>query len=142
RIAIIWATEKRQGELKPDLLAATLKQPTSLALVQTYLAAQQIFAGHEKKSIWDQGSTGAELVEALLKDNSAPAELRDLARKLKAAPQLRPIVGAPVAEPAKRPQTEGEWLSAIGFGGEPLEGRNLFFSERVGCAKCHRVLGE
>jgi hypothetical protein len=142
RIAIIWATEKRQTELQNELLPAALKQPTSLALIQTYLAAKQILGGYEKKSIWDQGSTGGELVEALLKDDSQPAELRDLARKLKAAPQAHPINGAPVAEPAVRPKTEGEWLAAIGFGGEPEPGRKLFFSEKAGCFKCHRVLGE
>src|SRR6185295_7497147 len=60
----------------------------------------------------------------------------------KSVPQSRPVVGAPVAEPAKRPQTEGEWLAAIGFGGEPDPGRRLFFSEKAGCAKCHRVQGE
>ena len=31
---------------------------------------------------------------------------------------------------------------AIGFGGEPEPGRKLFFSEKAGCFKCHRVLGE
>jgi hypothetical protein len=86
--------------------------------------------------------TGAELVEALLKDESQPAELRNLARKFKNAPQAHPIVGAPVAEPAQRPQTEGQWLAAIGFGGEPEPGRKLFFSEKAGCFKCHRVQGE
>jgi putative membrane-bound dehydrogenase-like protein len=142
RMAIIWATEQRQAHLQPDMLAAALKQPTSLALIQTYLGAKQIFGGYEKKSVWDQGSTGAELVEALLKDESQSAELRHLARELKSAPQSNPIVGAPVAEPVVRPQAEGEWLAAIGFGGEPEPGRKLFFSEKVGCAKCHRVQGE
>jgi putative membrane-bound dehydrogenase-like protein len=142
RIAIIWAAEKRQTEVRGDMLAATLKQPTSLALIQTYLAAQQIFNGVEKKSVWDQGSSGAELVDALLKNDTATAELRDLARKLKTMPQSHPIVGAPVAEPSKRPATEGEWLAAIGFGGESDQGLKLFFSEKVGCAKCHRVGGE
>jgi putative membrane-bound dehydrogenase-like protein len=142
RIAIIWAAEKRQTELQNDLLPAALKQPISLALIQTYLAAKQIFGEYEKKSVWDQGSSGADLVEALLKDESQPAELRALARELKAAPQVHPTGGAPVAEPAKRPQTEGQWLAAIGFGGEPEAGRKLFFSEKAGCFKCHRVLGE
>lgn len=142
RIAMIWATEQRQAHLQPEMLAAALKQPTSLALIQTYLGSKQILRGYEKKSVWDQGSTGAELVEALLKDESEPAELRNLAQKLKSAPQSNPIVGAPVAEPVVRPQTEGEWLSAIGFGGEPEPGRKLFFSEKVGCAKCHRIQGE
>ncbi|HUS34879.1 MAG TPA: PVC-type heme-binding CxxCH protein [Verrucomicrobiae bacterium] len=142
RIAIIWATEQQQAQLQPDMLTAALKQPTSLALVQTYLAAKHILSGYAKKSVWDQGSTGAELVEAVLKDESQPAQLRELARKLKSAPQSNPIVGAPVAEPVVRPQTEGEWLAAIGFGGEPEPGRKLFFSEKVGCARCHRVQGE
>jgi hypothetical protein len=142
RIAIIWTAEQRQTQLQKELLAAALKEPTSLALVQTYLGAREILSGYEKKSVWDQGSSGAELVEKLLKDESQPAELRDLARKLKSAPQLHPIVGAPVAESAKRPKTEGEWLAAIGFGGEPEPGRKLFFSEKVACFKCHKVLGE
>lgn len=142
RIAIIWATEQQQAHLQPETLAAALKQPTSLALVQTYLAAKQILSGHAKKSVWDQGSTGAELVEALLKDESQPAHLREHARKLKSAPQFNPIGGAPVAEPVVRPQTEGEWLAAIGFGGEPEPGRKLYLSEKVGCAKCHRIQGE
>jgi putative membrane-bound dehydrogenase-like protein len=142
RIAMIWAAERGLKELRPQLLKAVLAEPNSLALLQTYLAAEQIFEGYEKKSVWEQGSTGAELVEALLKDESKRKELRDLARKLKAAPQARPIVGAPVAEPATRPKTEREWLAAIGFGGQPDEGRKLFFSDRVGCAKCHRAQGE
>jgi putative heme-binding domain-containing protein len=142
RIAIIWATEQQQAQLQSDMLAAALKQPTSLALIQTYLAANQLLSGNVKKSVWDQGDTGADLVEALLKDESQPAQLRDLARKLKSAPQSNPIVGAPVAEPVVRPQTEGEWLAAIGFGGEPEPGRKFFFSEKVGCAKCHRIQGE
>ena len=142
RVGIIWATEKRQTELQNELLPAAMKQPTSLALVETYLASRQIFSGYEKKSIWEQGSTGADLVEALLKDESQPAALRELARKLKSAPQANPIVGAPVAEPTKRPKTEGEWLTAIGFGGEPEPGRKIFFSEKAACSKCHRVLGE
>lgn len=142
RIGIIWAAEQRRTEVQNELLPAAMKQPTSLALIQTYLAARQIFSGYEKKSVWDQGSTGADLVEALLKDESQPAELRDLARKFKIAPQAHPIVGAPVAEPAMRPKTEGEWLTAIGFGGEPEPGRKLFFSEKVACFKCHRVQGE
>jgi putative membrane-bound dehydrogenase-like protein len=142
RMGIIWAAERRQPGVRADLLPAALNEPTNLALIQTYLAAIQIFDGYEKKSIWEQGSTGADLIEALLKDNSQPAELRDLARKLKSAPQAHPIVGAPVAEPAQRPQTEGDWLAAIGFGGEPDQGRKLFFSDRVGCFKCHRILGE
>jgi putative heme-binding domain-containing protein len=124
------------------MLAAVLKAPQSLALVQTYLAAMEIFGGYEKRSVWDQGSTGAQLVEMLLKDETQPAELRELARRLKSAPQKFPIVGAPVAEPATRPKTEGEWLAAIGSGGEPERGKELFFSERVGCAKCHRAQGQ
>ncbi|HEY6228549.1 MAG TPA: PVC-type heme-binding CxxCH protein, partial [Verrucomicrobiae bacterium] len=75
RIAIIWATEQHQTELQNELPPAALKEPTSLALIQTYLAARQIFSGYEKKSVWEQGSTGADLVEALLKDDSQPSEL-------------------------------------------------------------------
>ena len=142
RIGIIWATEQKVSILQTNMLEAALKQPTSLALIQTYLAAKQIFSGYKHKSIWDQGSTGADLIEAFLKDESQPAELRDLARKLKSSPQTTPIVGAPVAEPVVRPQTEREWLAAIGFGGEPEPGRKLFFSEKAACAKCHRVQGE
>lgn len=142
RMAIIWAAEHKQKELLPEMSNAALKHPQNLELLQTYLAAQELLSGYERKSVWDQGSAGAELVERLLKEESQPIELRELARKLKSIPQARPVGGAPVAEPARRPETEGEWLAAIGFGGQPEQGRLLFYGEKLGCAKCHRALGE
>ena len=52
------------------------------------------------------------------------------------------IVGAPVAEPVVRPQTEGEWLTAIGFGGEREPGRGqLAVGGGHGLAQRHRVGG-
>jgi len=142
QMAMIWTAEKGLNELKPDLLAAVLQKPQSLLLLQTYLAAEQILGGYKKNSVWEQGSSGADLVAALLKDEARPESLRALANHLKGAAQKRPIPGAPVAEPAKRPQTEGEWIAAIGFGGDSDTGQKLFFSDKIGCAKCHRVQGD
>ena len=80
RTAAAFAEELKRADLRGDLLAAVLMKPHSLELLQTYLAAEQIFNGYAHKSIWDQGSTGAELVEALLQDESKPVELREIAR--------------------------------------------------------------
>ncbi len=142
RMAMIWAAERRVEGLQEDLLAAVMRAPQSLTLLQTYLAAVEIFEGYEKESVWSQGSTGATLVQQLIKDPTQPAALRELATKLRATPQIRPAAGAPVAEPATRPKSESEWLAAIGFGGEAGPGRELFFSEKTGCAKCHRAQGQ
>lgn len=40
-----------------------------------------------------------------------------------------------------RPKTKEEWHTALKTGGSPKRGRRVFFTSRVGCAKCHTVDG-
>jgi HEAT repeat protein len=87
RIALVWIGEEALVELGSDLEGALTAGTFSPDLFKTYLAAADLLETAQaqsarKKSVWDQGMSGAQFIERVLNDGSKPATLRLLAVKM------------------------------------------------------------
>jgi putative membrane-bound dehydrogenase-like protein len=93
RMALIWVGENGWVGFAPDLDASIEAGPVSAELFKTYLAAVELLAAArtgsgKDKSVWAQGTTGAQLIQRVLQDQSKPANLRALAAVMVAEADL------------------------------------------------------
>jgi hypothetical protein len=159
RAALMWAAESMDLGLA-DQLSKTLEiQPVTPQVFETYLAACEVLTPEFKEAYRSAEKVKAnaiarKLAAGVIIDVAAlasikgcdPARLESLtedASKQVAVQATRPIMELSASSPlhSKRPRSNEDWHSALVSGGDPLLGRHVFYSKRVGCSKCQQMDG-
>lgn len=137
RLAELALDQNRSSQVRCEALAALAVHPAAdphrfLSLLQSNDSSVATEAARTLCGWFAEGAA-SDLVEPIKGGNWSDEVLE----------RLTGIPGSPIQQPSRatRPQSIEDWSEALGQGGNSSRGRRVFFSRRVGCAKCHTIGG-